>query len=89
VSADSCGAVGTYLTGESPYLSFAEYWNGSKWTVQSTLNTSGTDTYLDGVSCPAPGTCTAVGYTAANATLDYVPQTGALSAVTERYAPGG
>jgi putative hemolysin len=61
--------VGTYLTGESPFLSFAEYWNGSKWTVQSTPNASGTDTYLDGVSSPASGTCTAVGYTAANDTL--------------------
>ena len=68
-SAGSCGAVGTYLTGSSPYLSFAEYWDGSKWTVQTTPNASGTDTYLSGVSCPASGTCTAVGYTGTNETL--------------------
>jgi len=68
-SAGSCSAVGEYLTGSSPYLSFAEYWNGSAWTVQSTPNASGTDTYLNTVSCPAPGTCTAVGNTGAPATL--------------------
>jgi hypothetical protein len=86
-SAGSCSAVGTYLTGESPYLSFAEYWNGSRWTVQSTPNAAGTDTYLDGVSCPAPGTCTAVGYTAANQTLVENLKTGTWT-VTAGPSPG-
>jgi hypothetical protein len=86
-SAGSCSAVGTYLTGSSPYLSFAEYWNGSKWTVQVTPNASGTDTYLNAVSCPAPGTCTAVGNTGTNETLVENLKAGAWT-VTAGPSPG-
>ncbi len=64
-SSTSCSAVGIYVEYQTPYLAFAEAWDGSTWTVQSTPEASGTDTYLEGISCPSPGACTAVGYTGA------------------------
>ncbi len=75
-SATSCSAVGDYITGASPELSLAEYWNGTAWTLQSTPEASGTDTYLTGVSCPAPGTCTASGWSGAGTTLVAVLKAG-------------
>jgi hypothetical protein len=86
-SATSCSAVGDYLTGSSPYLAFAEYWNGSAWTLQSTPNASGTDTYLNAVSCPAPGSCTAAGSTGGGGTLAETLKTGTW-AVASSPSPG-
>jgi sugar lactone lactonase YvrE len=62
-SASTCSAVGFYKTGSgSPFLSFAENWNVSKWEVQTTVNPLGaTKVQLLGVSCSATGACTAVG----------------------------
>jgi len=58
----TCTAVGYYIKG-SGLLSFAEGWNGTKWSVQRTPEPKGsTGGGLDGVSCSSPpGTCTAVG----------------------------
>jgi hypothetical protein len=58
-----CTAVGGYnndegiLTGHA----YAERWNGSSWTIQSTP-TPGVFSGLNGVSCPTTTTCVAVGY---------------------------
>jgi sugar lactone lactonase YvrE len=62
-SASSCTAVGFYKNGGgSPFLSFAESWNGKEWKIQTTENPLGaTKVELLGVSCSATGACTAVG----------------------------
>ena len=43
----------------------AERWNGTHWYVQNTRNSSTSPSALDGVSCPAVNSCTAVGNTGA------------------------
>ena len=56
-----CVAVGSYrLLGVQ--LTLAEVRTGQSWTVQATPNPAGaTHNVLDGVSCPAPNACVAVG----------------------------
>ena len=54
-SASSCLAVGF-----SGAQALAEEWNGTTWTIQPTPTPAG-GSELDGVSCSAPGDCTAVG----------------------------
>ena len=64
----------------------AERWNGQAWAVQpAPVSSAGAYQVneLTGVSCVAASWCMASG---SNQTY-YVPQTGSLSAVTERYAP--
>jgi hypothetical protein len=57
----ACTAVGSfYRTGTGPSLSLAERWDGRSWQVQQTAS-RGRASQLDGVSCPAAGTCLAVG----------------------------
>jgi hypothetical protein len=62
-SPTSCSAVGFYKNGGgSPFLSFAESWNGKEWKLQTTENPLGaTKVQLLGVSCSASSACTAVG----------------------------
>jgi hypothetical protein len=66
-SSTACTAVGTYSYepeyGE--FYDFAERWNGTEWSIQSTPNLKeGTDplSELTGVSCSSATSCTAVGY---------------------------
>jgi hypothetical protein len=63
-TAASCTAVGSYLQQGSPGLTLAESWNGSTWAVQPMPRASPVASLvsLTGVSCPAPGKCTAVGW---------------------------
>jgi hypothetical protein len=57
----ACTAVGSFFrTGTGPGLSLAERWDGRSWQVQQTAS-RGRASHLDGVSCPAAGTCLAVG----------------------------
>ncbi len=59
----TCMAVGYWLVDDSTEDTLAESWNGEVWTVDSTPNPgadSETDT-LGAVSCPSPGSCTAIG----------------------------
>ena len=63
-SPNACSAVGNtshgYGAGPAP---LAERWNGTKWTIQSTPNPSGsTLTLLLGVSCTLRNACAAVGH---------------------------
>jgi hypothetical protein len=61
-SATACTAVGPTQPVNSGYVTLAERWDGSSWTIQSTPNPTGTmDSQLDAVSCPSTTACTATG----------------------------
>jgi len=62
-SATACTTVGYYdPSNAEPTAPFAEGWNGTTWTVQTTPSPSGTDdSPLNGGSCTTASTCTAVG----------------------------
>jgi hypothetical protein len=64
-SSSACIAVGEYhyTTGlSSSTHAFAEVWNGSSWSVQSTPNpTEAKGSFLNSVSCTSSSVCTAVG----------------------------
>lgn len=58
----SCVAVG-YEIRSGPTASLLESWNGSRWAVVRAEPPAGsTISFLNSVSCPAAGLCTAVGY---------------------------
>ncbi|HEY2553437.1 MAG TPA: hypothetical protein VGI64_22965 [Streptosporangiaceae bacterium] len=60
-SRTSCVAVGGFSKG-SRFLAYAATWNGHGWKVRKLPNASGqSQTFLEGVSCPRPGQCVAVG----------------------------
>ncbi len=62
-SASACTAVGEYETSTGTASLFAERWNGSEWTLQSTPNPSGAkEGYPQGVSCTSATACTMAGY---------------------------
>jgi hypothetical protein len=63
-SATSCTAVGDYDSSAYPAPTFAEYWDGSTWTIQTMPSAEPADHFalLNGVSCTAPGKCTAAGW---------------------------
>jgi len=65
-SAAACTAVGDYSTATltAPYKTLAEFWNGTKWAVQSTPDPAGAagGSYLYHVSCISAAACMAVGY---------------------------
>lgn len=67
-AADACEAVGQYSTGEGDgYMTLAEVWNGTTWSLQSTPDPGGTDdSQLDAVSCTAANECEAVGHSQVN-----------------------
>jgi hypothetical protein len=57
----ACTVVGYYSNG-SAFVSLAEAWKGSKWSVQKTPQPKGATTVsLGGVSCSSPTGCTGVG----------------------------
>jgi hypothetical protein len=62
-SASFCVAVGsTYGPGE-PSQTIAEEWDGANWSTMTTINpVSGDVNVFSGVSCPAVGSCVAVGW---------------------------
>lgn len=67
MSSAVCHAVGFSLSGGNPesgpqQFALAEAWNGTTWTVRAVQNpAAAVQSDLGGVSCPAPGNCTAVG----------------------------
>jgi hypothetical protein len=63
-TAGACTAVGSYYIDTSGVVvTFAEGWNGSSWTLQTTPDPGGsTLNGLTGISCTAADACTAVGY---------------------------
>ncbi len=63
-SVNTCTAVGNYDSGNarSGFLTLAERWNGTEWTLQQSPGPIGASvSQLAGVSCPTPQTCIAVG----------------------------
>ena len=61
-SATACTAAGSYGTSTGSTVMLAESWNGTSWGIQATPSPAGaTGSELLGVSCTAPGACTAVG----------------------------
>jgi hypothetical protein len=62
-SATSCEAVGNYQSNQGIPTTFAEAWNGSSWTIQTTPvpDSGSSDPVLNGVSCSAATTCVGVG----------------------------
>lgn len=61
-SATACTAVGRYANSAGKNLTLAERWNGTEWTIQTTLSPSTTRNWFDGVSCTSSTVCTGVGY---------------------------
>jgi hypothetical protein len=60
-SAAACSAVGFYDNAGAA-VTLAEHWDGTKWTIQTTLNPSGAQaSLLIGASCRSVTACTAVG----------------------------
>jgi hypothetical protein len=62
----ACTAVGVDAASDfAPPGAFAETWDGTRWRLQPVPAPAGAvQTELFGVSCPVPGSCTAVGDTA-------------------------
>lgn len=62
-SSTACTAVGWYENGAGVEASFAERWNGTAWSVQSTPTPTGAKaSYPYGVSCASSTACTMAGY---------------------------
>jgi len=61
-TADDCEAVGLYENDSDTEVPFAEMWNGSVWTAQSTPIPSGSGGLLNSVSCTSADNCEAVGH---------------------------
>ena len=70
-SAKSCVAVGNARsTATSPSVPLIARWNGSKWSFATGPHPKGaTGTYLNGISCPGPTACIAVGNYSSSQTL--------------------
>ncbi len=62
-SSTACEAVGSYLNSSNVQVTFAEGWNGTRWALQATPKPKGAAaSILEGVACPSPAACEAVGY---------------------------
>ena len=78
VTAVSCSAVGYSHDGHGVDVSLAERWDGSRWTIQPTVDPrQANDTFLTGVSCTAAAACTAVG--------DFIDSAGRQLALAEQW----
>jgi hypothetical protein len=61
-AASSCEAVGGYTDSSGAFVTLGERWNGTAWRTQPTPNPARANSNgLNGVSCPSPSDCTAVG----------------------------
>jgi hypothetical protein len=73
-SSTACTAVGSFdQSGAGAAFTLAERWNGVKWTIQPTPNTSnslGPPILFFSVSCPTATDCMAVGYEINEGTLN-------------------
>jgi hypothetical protein len=65
-----CMAAGDYTSGTGAGLTFAEQWNGTRWSATPISNRA--SAYLYGaISCPSTTSCTATGTQGVNALADY------------------
>jgi hypothetical protein len=61
-TATSCVAVGFYTEDwNSPFRTLVETWDGAAWTIVPSPSPGTTFNFLNGVSCPIPTACVAVG----------------------------
>jgi hypothetical protein len=60
ISSTACTAVGAFMNETGVWMTLAERWNGSVWSIQRTQNPSG-EGQLNSVSCTSPTACMAVG----------------------------
>ena len=61
-AANSCEAVGSFVTGAFQLATLAEVWNGTSWASQSIPNPSvSQNSALTSISCTSASSCTAVG----------------------------
>ena len=61
-SASDCSAVGTYSNNSGYEYTLIEKWDGSSWTIVTSLNISvSQDNQLQGVTCASASNCWAVG----------------------------
>ena len=58
---NDCIAVGTNNSNTAAGVPLAEFWNGTRWAVQTIPAPPGSSS-MSGVSCAAPDACTAVGF---------------------------
>ena len=82
----ACTAVGTTnvpAISPSTYVTVAQSWNGSSWTLDNTPNPpSAVSSILNGVSCPVTGLCTGVGSSSGPTPSGPPP----VSTLAERYS---
>jgi hypothetical protein len=80
--AGACTAVGDYLDSTGADRALLETLSGGTWNASPGLSSgpSATGNYLNAVSCPAAGSCAAVGY--------YVDSAGAYQALLETLSNG-
>jgi hypothetical protein len=93
-SAQDCEAVGSFQSTVSggTVLTLAEAWNGTSWTVQSASGPAGVSfASLNGVSCPAAGSCEAGGQFGQSPDLQALAEAwnGSSWAVQDAAAPPG
>ena len=72
-SSSRCVAIGSYFENApvNNLAPFAEYWNGSSWTVQGAPYPSDVSSQqLSALSCPSPTACIAIGGSGAGASWD-------------------
>ena len=61
-SASACTAVAGAINASGTWMTMAERWDGTRWSIQPTPNPGGTlGAELFGVDCTGPSACTAVG----------------------------
>jgi len=71
----SCMAVGSYSPDGKQELTLAERWDGIAWTIVHTPNLAGSSDLLAGVSCPAAGSCVAVGFSVTSSSVHTLAET--------------
>lgn len=61
-SSSACTMVGEYRNSSTTRVTFAERWNGTEWSIQTTPNPAeAKESFLWAVSCASSTSCTAVG----------------------------
>jgi hypothetical protein len=66
-SASSCTAVGQAWNTAQAWVTFAEHWNGHKWSLEVTPDAPGAvENFLQGVACASATNCMSAGYTLSN-----------------------
>jgi streptogramin lyase len=62
VSVGACTAVGSYTNSAGVVVTLAEVWNGTTWSIQTSINPTGAKaSSLEAVSCTSSSMCVAVG----------------------------